>query len=204
MGLEDFIKQLDWSKLAFFALFALPGFISLQVWSLIVPTNDRPLKEAIPEAFGFGVLNAAIGAPLLLAIAPTHTWSLYGLLVGSLVLLPALWPFVLKWGLERLETADIILKRARNGWDAAFLRREPLFVIVHLNDGRRIGGYYGYKSFAGVHPASGHLYLEMLWTLDKAGKFVAPVPDSRGIVLRPDDYHFVELLRVPQEATDEG
>lgn len=75
MGLEEFIKQLDWSKLAFFVLFALPGFISLQVWSLIVPTNDRPLKEAIPEAVGFGVLNAVIGVPLLLTIAPTQTWG---------------------------------------------------------------------------------------------------------------------------------
>lgn len=203
MGLEEFIKQLDWSKLAFFVLFALPGFISLQVWSLVVPTNDRPLKETIPEALGFGVLNAVVGAPLLLALAPTNTWSLYGLLVATLVILPALWPFILKWVLERLESADIILRRAHNGWDAAFLKREPLFVIVHLKDGRRIGGYYGGRSFAGLHPASGHLYLEMLWTLDEAGRFVEPIPDSRGIVLRPDDYQFVELLGVPQETADE-
>lgn len=117
-------------------------------------------------------------------------------------MLPALWPFALRWGLERLEAAEIILRRARNGWDAAFLRREPLFVIVHLQDGRRIGGYYGDRSFAGVHPASGHVYLETLWTLDEAGRFVEPIPDSRGIVLRPDDYHFIELLGVSQENTD--
>jgi hypothetical protein len=138
MGLEEFIKQFDWSRFAFFSLFALPGFISLQVWSLIVPTDDRPLKEAIPEAVGFGVLNAVIGVPLLVAIGPTQPWGLYGLLIVSLIVLPALWPFALKRGLERLEAADLILRRARNGWDAAFLRREPLFVIVHLQDGRRI------------------------------------------------------------------
>jgi uncharacterized protein DUF6338 len=120
-----------------------------------------------------------------------------------LIVLPALWPFPVKWCLSQLAASDVILKQARNGWDEAFLRREPLFVIVHLKDGRRIGGYYGYQSFAGVHPASGHLYLETLWTLDADGRFVAPVPDSRGIVLRPDDYHFVELLRVPEETTGE-
>jgi hypothetical protein len=202
MGLEELFKQFDWAKLAFFALFALPGFISLQVWSLIVPTNDRALKDAIPEAIAFGVLNAVVCAPLLLALSPVTTWALYGMLVVTLVVLPALWPFSLKWVLRTLSASDVILKQARNGWDEAFLRREPLFLIIHLKDGRRIGGYYGYQSFAGVYPASGHLYLETLWSLDADGKFIAAVPDSRGIVLRPDDYHFVELLRVSEEPND--
>jgi hypothetical protein len=199
MGMDELFKQFDWSKLAFFALFALPGFISLQVWSLIVPTTGRPLKDAIPEALGFGILNAAVSAPLLLIAAPANPWTLYGVLVLSLVVLPAVWPFALRQALERLSAADVILKQAHSGWDAAFLRREPLFVIVHLKDGRLVGGYYGYQSFAGLHPCSGQLYLETLWTLDEQGRFIAPVPDSRGIVLRPDDYHFVELLRVPEE-----
>ena len=199
MGLEELFKEFDWAKLAFFLLFALPGFISLQVWSLIVPSSERPLKDAIPEAIAFGILNAVVGAPLLLLISPTNMWVLYALLVLTLVALPALWPFPLKWLLDLLSTSDVILKQAHNGWDSAFLQREPLFVIVHLKDGRRIGGYYGYQSFAGVYPASGHLYLETLWTLNAEGRFLAPVPDSRGIVLRPDDYHFVELLRVPEQ-----
>jgi hypothetical protein len=203
MGFEELFKQFDWSKLAFFALLALPGFISLQVWSLIVPTSERALKDTIPEAIAFGILNAVVAAPLLLAASPAKSWVVYASFVLTLVILPALWPFALKWGLRRLSTSDVILKQARNGWDEAFLRREPLFVIVHLKDGRRIGGYYGYQSFAGVYPASGHLYLETLWSLDADGKFAAPIPDSRGIVLRPEDYHFVELLRVPEETADE-
>ena len=51
----------------------------------------------------------------------------------------------------------------------------------------------------GSIPCSGHLYLEQLWTLDAAGRFVAPVPDSRGLVLRPDDYHFLELFSASHE-----
>ena len=203
MGLEELFKQFDWAKLAFFVLFALPGFISLQVWALLVPTSDRPLKDSIPEALGFGVLNAVVGAPLLLVFAPTNPWITYGLFILTLAMLPAFWPFPLKWALDQLATRSIILKRPRNGWDELFLRREPLFVIVHLKDGRRIGGYFGYDSFAGLHPASGHIYLETLWALDDAGRFVTPVPDSRGIVLRPDDYHFVEFLEAPEESVDE-
>jgi hypothetical protein len=40
-GIEEFFKEFDWSKLAIVALFALPGFISLRVWSLIFPTSEQ-------------------------------------------------------------------------------------------------------------------------------------------------------------------
>ena len=199
MALSELLKQFDWTTLSFFVLFALPGFISLQIWGLIAPTDQRPLKDQLPEAIAFGVLNAMVGGPLVIVLSPGNSWWLYALLLLTLVILPMFWPFLAKWLLRTLYARDIILNPTRNGWDEAFLRREPLFVIVHLKDGRRIGGYYGFQSFAGVHPASGHLYLESLWSLSEEGKFVAPVPDSRGIVLRPDDYHFVELLRVPKE-----
>lgn len=104
VGLRELIQQLDWSTLAFFVLFALPGFISLQVWSLIVPTAERPLKELIPEAISFGLLNAVVGAPLIAAIGPANIWALYALLLLTLIALPTAWPFILKWGLGKLST----------------------------------------------------------------------------------------------------
>ena len=203
MGLEELLKQFDWSKLSFFVLFVLPGFVSLQIWALIVPTNDKPLKDSLPEALGFGVLNAMVGGPLVLLLAPRQPWTSYGLLVVTLVALPAAWPFIGRWFLGRLAEHNVILNQNRNGWDAVFQRRDPLFVIVHLKDGRRIGGFFGATSYAGLHPASGHLYLEQLWRLSARGQFQEPIPGSRGLILRPDDYHFIELLAVQDEANDE-
>ncbi|KAA5596778.1 DUF6338 family protein [Blastochloris sulfoviridis] len=197
--MDDLLKNFDsYGALALFVVFALPGFISLQVWSLLVPAAARNLKDIIPDAMAFGVLNAVVGAPVFLFFATTPGQT-YALAVAALVVLPVFWPFAIKNVLKRLERAGLILNRARSGWDAAFLRREPFFVIVHLKDGRRLGGYYGYESYAGLHPCSGHIYLEALWSLDEQGRFLAPIPDSRGVVLRPDDYHFVELLASPEE-----
>lgn len=197
--MDDVLKDFDnYGALALFVVFALPGFISLQVWSLLVPAADRDLKDIIPDAMAFGVLNAVVGAPAVLVFATTPVQT-YALAVVALVVLPVFWPFAVKEALRRLERAGLILSRARSGWDAAFLRREPFFVIVHLKDGRRLGGYYGYESYAGLHPCSGHIYLETLWSLDEQGRFLAPIPDSRGVVLRPGDYHFVELLASPEE-----
>ncbi|ALK07873.1 DUF6338 family protein [Blastochloris viridis] len=198
--MDDLLKEFDtYRAIALFALLALPGFISIQVWRLLVPATERNLKDIIPEALAFGLLNAAVGAPPVLLFAATPGQA-YGFAFLVLVVLPTLWPFAVRSALERLERANLILNRARTGWDAAFLRREPYFVIVHLKDGRRIGGYYGTDSYAGLHPCSGHLYLEQTWTLDASGRFVTPVADSRGLVLRPDDYHFVELFSPGQEA----
>ncbi|HEX3936836.1 MAG TPA: DUF6338 family protein [Xanthobacteraceae bacterium] len=201
-GIDDFFKEFDWSKLATVALFALPGFISLRVWSLIFPTSQQALKDQLGEALSFGILNAMICAPLFFLIEPTTPLALYGLAILTLVLLPAVWPFPTLWLMQALQKWDVILITSRSAWDDVFLRDEPYFIIVHLADGDRIGGYYGSKSFAGLHPISGHLYLEQLWFMDDQGKFTSPVPDSRGLILRPNDYKFVELMAVPKEATD--
>jgi hypothetical protein len=196
MGLDDLLKQFDWQQLAFFTLFALPGFVSLQVSRLIFPTAERSFMDQLPEAIGFGVLNAMVAAPFVLLLAPANPWALYLLLIVSLVGLPATWPFIVRFALRKLYLWDLILNPSQNGWDDAFSRRERYFVIIHLKDDRKIGGYYGLDSYAGLHPASGHLYLETLWQLDEDGAFVSPIEGSRGIILRPEDYEFVELLGV--------
>jgi hypothetical protein len=189
----DLFKDFNWSSLAFFFLFVLPGFISLKVWTQIVPSPERALKDVIGEVVAFGVLNAAIVAPFLALWQPTGLRAIYIVLVIGLVLLPAFWPFCLKWIVNVLQRINVLLIPARTAWDFVFEQREPYFVIVHLKDGRRIGGYYGEDSFAGLYPESGHIYLEEVWALDADGAFVAAVPDSKGIILKPDDYEFLEL-----------
>jgi hypothetical protein len=125
MGIDDIFKDFSWSQLAIFAAFALPGFISLQVWSLITPTTERTLLDQLPEAIGFGVLNAAVAAPGALLWGTHNPVTLYIIVLVSLVLLPALWPFALRWLLEQLTRLGWILGQEHSGWDAAFLRRQP-------------------------------------------------------------------------------
>ncbi len=202
-GIGEFFKEFDWSKLAIVALFALPGFISLRVWSLIFPTSPSALKDQFGEAISFGILNAMVCAPLFFLVQPNGPVALYGLAILTLVILPAIWPFPIRWLLLALQKLDIILITSRSAWDDVFLRDEPYFIIVHLNDGARVGGYYGPRSFAGLHPNSGQLFLEQLWYLDEQGKFTSAVPDSRGLILRSDDYKYVELLAVPIEVSND-
>ncbi len=40
--------------------------------------------------------------------------------------------------------------------------------------------------------------------MDEEGKFTSAVPDSRGLILRPSDYKYVELMAVPREVSSDG
>ena len=83
---NDLFKQFDWSGLAFFVLFILPGFISLKVWTQIVPSPERPLKDVIGEVIAFGVLNAAVVAPFLVLWNPAQPQTIYLAFVVGLVM----------------------------------------------------------------------------------------------------------------------
>lgn len=127
--------------------------------------------------------------------APESPLINYALVVLTFFVTPLVWPVLLRVILGKLAKWNIVLYGYRNAWDDFFLRREPCWIIVHLKDGRRIGGWFGAHSYAGLYPSSGHLSLEQLWRLDERGRFVDKIPQSRGVILRPDDYHLIELFQ---------
>ena len=87
-----------------------------------------------------------------------------------------------------------MLGEQKTAFDAFFSTNEPCWVIVHLADGSRVGGWYGSSSFASAFPHSGEFYLEELWTITDDGKFGAPVSDSKGALFRQKDYVWLELF----------
>lgn len=194
------MQQLLAPEFILFLAFIVPGFLSMRVYGLLLPGDEPSLKENVLEAFAFGILNFVVmywAISLLLDQEFTSRSRLtnYLIVVLTFLIAPITWPVTLKLILRRLAEWNIVLYGYRNAWDDFFLRREPCWIIVHLKDGRRLGGWYGENSYAGLYPNSGHLSLEQLWRLDEQNRFVEPVPQSRGIILRPDDYHFVELFR---------
>jgi uncharacterized protein DUF6338 len=66
-----------------------------------------------------------------------------------------------------------------------------------------LGGYWGGHSYAGSFPNDGDIYLEAVYTVDVSGKFGNPIWNTRGVLLRKDQYSYIELFAVPRtEATD--
>ena len=184
---------------AVIALF-LPGFLSLKVDRLIHPGSPMPVGEMLLEAFAYSLVNCGIlswavfqASIRLSAAAPDYlNAAIYVALIC--VIGPICWPILFRliqrWAAER----GWILGQNRYAFDYAFRGPRTRWVIIHLADGRLVGGYFGLKSYATVEPQSGHIYLEELWSLDGQGRFVSAIAGSRGAIFRPNDYSWIEMF----------
>ena len=82
-------------------------------------------------------------------------------------------------------------------WDYFFNQRETCFILFHLKDGSKIAGYFGKDSFACAFPKHGDIYVELVYQLDKDGKFGGPIKDSKGLLITKEEYSFVEIFHTP-------
>ncbi len=84
-------------------------------------------------------------------------------------------------------------------WDYFFDQRKTAFMLVHLSDGHLIGGYWGGRSYAGIFPNDGDICLEAVYQLDESGRFGLPIQDTHGVLLRKEQYSYVEFFSVPSQ-----
>ena len=95
-------REFDWF---FFAAIVLPGFLSIQVWTLIHPSEDRLLKDVLLDAVAFSVANAALlWIPISLAPEVESLWLKWILIVFIFLIAPLSWPKLL----------DVVLTKAAN------------------------------------------------------------------------------------------
>ena len=186
-------------KLTLFLIFFLPGFISIKVYDLIVPGEPRDFSKSLLEAISYSTLNFAALFWLIVLIRTNDFYHnhfvLYSLSVALIMIgVPACWPFFFL----RLSAWRVVAKHfvhpIRKPWDYVFGKRDPYWIIVHLQNGQKIGGRFDRGSFASSYPADEQIYLEEVWVLDEAGRFVSRVERSRGIIIGKDDIRAVEFF----------
>jgi putative flippase GtrA len=68
------------------------------------------------------------------------------------------------------------------------------YVIVEFDDGKVVGGTFSLGSMALTSPQRQGIFLNREWVIDEAYNFVAPVPNSDGIMI--DDMSSVRSVRV--------
>jgi Family of unknown function (DUF6338) len=56
-------------ELLLFLLFFVPGFISIKIYDLLVPTERRAFQSTLAEAIGYSAVNFAVLLPLIVAVA---------------------------------------------------------------------------------------------------------------------------------------
>ncbi len=181
-------------------LFFVPGFISMKVYDLLIPSDKPDFSKSLLEAVSFSCVNFAMTYWAIVAIHSNNFQNNnpFCYYISSILILfvtPILWPLIylkiLSFSFFKNRTIHPIPKP----WDYVFSQQKPYWVIVHLKDGRRIGGLYGANSFASSYPANEQIYLEEVWKLDETGKFIERIDRSGGILLSKEDFEAIELFQ---------
>ena len=169
--------SLESGTLPLVILLVFPGIVSMQIYRLLMPAREMDWGNALTEGLFYSIVNLALTLP---ATLPLHFFKVYQThpfwysVVGLLVLLvcPIIWPWLLCKAFRSKRLMTGLQVPFPTAWDYFFDKRLPLFVLVHLNDGKLVGGYYGDDSYATSHPNEGDLYLQAVYKVDDEGSFL--------------------------------
>jgi len=195
--------------LLLFAAFVAPGLVGMTVYRLLMPARLLQWGEAVTQGLFYGILNFVLLFPLILRLADqpfrtAHPWLTWTGVLMAFGVIPALWPVLLLQIYRWKKLRGKIRIPYPTAWDFFFGSGEPVFVLVHLRTGDVTGGFWGRESYAASYPNDGDIYIETAYRLSDDGVFLGPIPDSRGILLRRDEYAYIEVFNFPSKERDHG
>lgn len=193
------IWQID--KMVLFLILFIPGFISLKIYDLLVSSERRNYSQSLFEVISYSAINFAALSWLIIFIHSDNFYTkyieVYFLSIFVILFIaPILWPFLILKLLSWKLVAKLIVHPVRKPWDYVFSKKEPYWMIIHLKDGRKIGGKFDDKSFASSNPSEEQIYLEEVWKLEGDGTFSEMVERTKGIIILSDEILSVELFEM--------
>ena len=192
------IWELD--KVFLFLVLVLPGFISLNVYDLLIASEKRDFSKSIIEAVCFSVLNFVALSILLIYISGAnfvseHPVQYWLSMIFIFIIMPAIWPFLYLKITKFKIFKKHILSPYKQPWDYVFSKKEALWVVLHLKNGKTIRGKYGKHSFTSSYPSERQIYLEQLWKSDTNGGFKSKIPRTEGIIVSQDEIAHIEFYK---------
>jgi len=192
------IWQID--KLVLFLVFFIPGFVSIRIYDLLVPGEQRDFSKCLFDAIGYSTLNFAALFWLIIIIHSKNFYAHYKIwyficLFLIVFIIPILWPILLLKLSNNKRIAQYIRDPIQKPWDYVFGKREAFWIIIHLKDGRKIGGRYDTNSFSSSYPSEEQIYLEEVWKLDENGIFIEAIENSKGVIVSSKEISFIEFFK---------
>ncbi len=92
--------------------------------------------------------------------------------------------------------------RTQTSWDFAFDHEQDLLLVVELEDGSRIAGYYGKRSHSGYGTRTRDLFLEERWDISEDDGSISRPPAERhsvGIWIGADDIRLIDHYAMSDE-----
>ncbi len=182
-----------------FLVFFFPGFVSLKFYDLLTTGDKRDFSRSLLDAIAYSFINFIFliwFVPEVFELWEANIVSLQFWFFNAAYFIagPVLWPYLflhvtkLQWFSRHLTTYSL------RAWDRVFGLRKPNWIIVHLQDGRKVGGIFAENSYASSYPAPEQIYLEKVWQLDTEGKFEKQIEGSRGMLILDGQIAAIELF----------
>ena len=197
-------ELLKLETLQIFLVFVVPGFVAIKAHDLMVPSSLRNFSQSFIEVISYSMLNLAL---LFWAVDLLHSegfamehpvWYYLGMF-GVLFVAPIGLAIAAKAVRHPRALGRFLLQPTPTAWDFVFGNREHMWVLCHLKDGRMIGGIYSADSCTSAYPNQQDIYIEELWRVDSEGKFVKPIAQTKGALVRSDECCFIEFFKAEQE-----
>lgn len=199
-----------WSldKITLVIAFAIPGFIALKTYGLLSASGNKDASQQILDAVAYSCINYAILAFPILSIEhgnlkQSSPYCYFALWAVFLLVAPvAMAGFY--WQLRKTAFAQKTFPHpVGKPWDFIFSQKKPLWVIVTLKSGRKVGGWYGVKSFSSSYPYPPEIFLEDAWHINADEGFERPRTRTAGILITESEISTIEFFDPNRSDEDE-
>lgn len=172
----------------------------MHVYRILMPAKDFDWKEALIGGLFYSTVNFGVLLPLLVFLHrnefPIHHpyWHAFAMMLVILIA-PVFWPLLWSKVIRNKNLMKHFHLPYPTAWDYFFDQRKPAFVLIHLKNGRKIGGYYGPNSYATSFPRDGDIFMEAAIRVNGIGNFEKIVENTMGVLIRKDEYELLEFFR---------
>ena len=184
--------------------FLVPGFILSAILATVFRRRSLSASERTLQYLTFSCLNHGFWSWLIVAMIQGQWLYLYPIPTALLVFvilflspvllgLLALWLAQREWARMAVSAFGFeIVRFVPTAWDFKFQQEIPAWIIVRLNDGSTVSGFFGNQSFAGDDPEERDLYIEAVFELNEDGQW-KPVVDTGGILIKANQIATIEF-----------
>lgn len=186
-------------NIGLFIFLFLPGFISVKIHNLMIANEKYDFSKNLFEIIGYSLINIILFSWLIL-LNIHYDWIYYKgykffiSIILILIIGPICWPIAISSILKSKLFKPHIISDSKSAWDFFFSKRSQGWIIVHLKDGRRIGGKFGKYSFASPYPCKESIYIQELWKLGEDNNFIEKIDRTNGMVIISDDILGLEFF----------
>lgn len=181
-------------------LFVIPGFISLKVYTLLAGSDGKHTSQQLLDAIAYSCINyAAMAFPILWIekqnLISSHPKIYFAIWSSILLIVPGLLSLGY-WKLRQTEWSLRVLPHPQGrAWDYVFSKRLPAWIVITLKDGRKVGGWYGGKSFASSNPNLPEIYIQEEYHINEDGGFDSPHHESGGILITESEISTIHFYQ---------